>query len=306
MAKKKENEEEKKEVKKVVSKTTSSKKSTSTKKATTKKTSDTKKTTVKKTSTKKEGTSKTVAKANSETKSVTKSASKSKTSTGKGASKAKTPAKKTTKKTSTTSAKKTSSSRKSTAKPMLAEYYDLPYGYNETTVKILAQTPTTLFVYWDISEEDRNTLISKYGENFFYESKPILIVHNTTKNYSFEIEINDFANSWYIRCQEPNCDYKIELGRKIIERPEEYIYIDSSNDIVSPNDHILFEKADLGHVKFRNVKTGSISTKDFGSLRFINNIDKLYGNIYDVYSALYKNETLNELTNPTSGEFIMR
>lgn len=204
------------------------------------------------------------------------------------------------------SKRKTSSITKSTAKSMLAEYYDLPYGYNETTVKILAQTPTTLFVYWDISEEDRNNLISKYGENFFYESKPILIVHNTTKNYSFEIEINDFANSWYIRCQEPNCDYTIELGRKIIEMPEEYIYIDNSNDIVSPNDHILFEKSDLGHVKFRNVKTGTISTKDYGSLRFINNIDKLYGNIYDVYGALYKDGTLNGLTNPTSGEFIMR
>lgn len=240
------------------------------------------------------------------TKATAKTASKSKTSTSKTSSKVKdTATKSVVKKDSTKSAKKTSSKTKSTSKKMLVEYYDLPYGYNETTVKILAQTPTTLFVYWDISEEDRNNLTAKYGENFFYESKPILIVHNLTKHYSFEIEINDFANSWYIRCQEPNCDYTIELGRKILERPEEYVYIDSSNDIVSPNDHILFENVDLGHIKFRNVKTGTISEKDFGSLRFINNIDKLYGNIYDVYSALYKDETLNELANPTSGEFIM-
>ena len=208
--------------------------------------------------------------------------------------------------TKSRASKKTSPKVKSTAKPMLAEYYDLPYGYNETIVKVLAQTPTTLFVYWDISEDDRNTLISKYGENFFYESRPILIVHNITKNYSFEIEINDFANSWYIRCQEPNCDYTIELGRKIIDRPEEYIYIESSNDMISPNDHILFEETDLGHIRFRNVKTGNISDRDYGSLRFINNFDKLYGNIYDVYSVLYKDEMLNELENPTSGEFIMK
>ncbi len=212
-------------------------------------------------------------------------------------------------KSTTETVKKTSSRKKSTkttAKPMLAEYYDLPYRYNETTVKILAQTPTTLFVYWDISDEDRQTLLEKHGENMFYETKPILIVHNTTKNYSFEVEINDFANSWYIRTQEPDCSYIIELGRKPISNPNEYIYIRSSNNIISPNNHILFEKANLGNVLFRNVKTNVLSSKDFGSLRFINDIDKLYGNIYDVYSRLYKDETLDELLMPSSGEFINR
>lgn len=213
-------------------------------------------------------------------------------------------------KTSTTTAKKTSSHKKSTkttAKPMLAEYYDLPYRYNETTVKILAQTPTTLFVYWDISDEDRTALMNAHGENFFYVTRPILVVHNVTKNYSFEIEINDFANSWYIRTQEPNCDYVIELGRKYNNFANgDYIYINSSNDIVSPNDHILFENIDLRHVLFKNVKTSALSYRDFGDLRFINNMDKLYGNIYDVYRALYNDEFLNELSNPSSGEFIMK
>ena len=46
--------------------------------------------------------------------------------------------------------------------PML-EYYDLPYRYNQTIVRILAQTPTTLFVYWDISDDDRMIL-----QNLFY------------------------------------------------------------------------------------------------------------------------------------------
>lgn len=195
---------------------------------------------------------------------------------------------------------------KSTAKKMLSEYYDLPYKYNQTIVKILAQTPTTLFVYWEISDEDRSSLIQNYGENFFMDTRPILVVHNTTNNYSFEIEINDFANSWYIRTQEPNCDYVIELGRRFNNHQGEYIYINSSNDIVSPNDHILFESTDLRHVLFKNVKTSSISSKDFGDLRFINAMDKLYGNIYDVYSAIYDNELLNEFTNPSSGEFIRK
>ena len=212
------------------------------------------------------------------------------------------------KKRSTSKSASVSKVTKSTVKPMLTEYYDLPYRYNETIVKILAQTPTTLFVYWDISDDDRNALINKYGENFFQETKPILIVHNVTHNYSYELEINDFANSWYIRAQEPNSDYVIELGRKKINNSNgnEYIYIHSSNDIVSPNNHVLFEETDLGHVAFKNVKTGTLSYKDFGSLRFINNIDKLYGNVYDVYSRLYKDELFNTLINPSSDEFIRK
>lgn len=259
-------------------------------------------------------------------KATTKNTRKSTTSNSKGSSKNTTKSATTTKKltsSKTASSKKTSAKKEgtntttkasrassrakiineSTAKPMLPEYYDLPYRYNQTIVKILAQTPTTLFVYWDISDEDRKSLNDKYGENFFYESKPILVVHNTTHNYTFEIEINDFANSWYIRTQEPNCDYVIELGRRFHNNASEYIYINSSNDIVSPNDHILFENSDLGNVLFRNVKTNQLSSKDFGSLRFINDIDKLYGNIYDVYSALYNDDILNDLSNPSSGEF---
>lgn len=250
-------------------------------------------------------------KANTST-SATKATTKKSTATKTTAKKATTTKKTTTKKASTTKtvAKKTTTRKVATKKAKtiaeVVEYYDLPYRYNETTVKILAQTPTTLFVYWDISDDDRNTLIQKHGENVFYDTKPILIVHNITKNYSFEVEINDFANSWYIRTQEPNCNYVIELGRRKIDKPEEYIYIHSSNNIISPNDHILFENVNLGNILFRNVKTNTLSSKDFGSLKFINDMDKLYGNLYDVYSRLYKDETINELTMPTSGGFINR
>ena len=285
------------DTKKVGTKKVSSKETTA-KKADTKKTSS-KKATTKKTDTKKASSKKATTKKTDTKKVSSKKATTKKTDTKKASSKETTTKKTVAKKIKSTS--KTSS----TVKPMLEEYYDLPYRYNETTVKILAQTPTTLFVYWDISDEDRNSLMKQHGENVFYDTKPILIVHNTTKNYSFEIEINDFANSWYIRTQEPDCNYVIELGRKDFNKPEEYIHIYSSNNMVSPNDHILFEKTDLGNILFRNVKTNVLSSKDFGSLRFINDIDKLYGNVYDIYNKLY-NDELNNISNPTSGEFMFK
>ena len=49
-------------------------------------------------------------------------------------------------------------------------------------VKILYQTPDTLFVYWDIADSDRENYIKHYGENFFNITRPVLIVQNDTGN----------------------------------------------------------------------------------------------------------------------------
>ena len=167
----------------------------------------------------------------------------------------------------------------------VVEYYDLPQKYNQTVVKVLAQTPKTLFVYWEISDDDIEKFKNDYGENFFETTKPVLIIHNNTLNYSFEVDINDFANSWYLHVNDSNSDYRIELGRRPLQINEniqsDYIYITSSNEIESPNDHILFNNSQK-MVYFRNVKTNVETSKPLTSLSFIRNMGKIY-EIYDLY-----------------------
>ena len=116
------------------------------------------------------------------------------------------------KKTAKTKNKVKTSAKKVATKKQpinIVESYDLPYRYNETIVKILYQTPNTLFVYWDIADSDRENYIIQYGENFFNITRPVLIVHNDTMGYSFEIPINDFANSWYLHINDSKCNYRI-------------------------------------------------------------------------------------------------
>ena len=64
-----------------------------------------------------------------------------------------------------------------------------------------------LFVYWEISDDDIEHYKNTYGENFFETTRPVLVVYNETMNYSFEIPINDFANSWYLHVNDAKCDY---------------------------------------------------------------------------------------------------
>lgn len=202
----------------------------------------------------------------------------------------------------------------------LPEYYDLPYKYDDTIVKILAQTPKRLFIYWDISDKDRKTFIKAFGEDFFDKTYPVLLVHNLDKNYTFEVPVNDFANSWYLDINDSKCQYSIELGRKFkapvelmedslevikennIDLRNDYIYITTSNVLEAPNDRILFDKLP-SQITFRNVKTMAeytVDTKDY-----VNNssMNKLY-DIEDLYKALYKEDNsddIYDLSNPSSG-----
>ena len=239
-----------------------------------------------------------------------------------------------TKKTKTPSAKKAPKTKIKTSTKKVAkkkqpinivESYDLPYRYNETIVKILYQTPNTLFVYWDIADSDRENYIKQYGKNFFNITRPVLIVHNDTMHYNFEIPINDFANSWYLHINDSKCDYRVELGRRpnyyneeVTKEIEEkintdYIYVSTSNEIESPNDHVLFSTNENNTIKFRNVKNSnekSISLfeiiKHLPVMKRVQNIPYISEDLLkNMYSGIYQTEDLSMFekvtNNPSSG-----
>ena len=198
--------------------------------------------------------------------------------------------------------------------PNIVEYYDLPYRYNQTVVKVLAQTPTNLFIYWDISDEDREQYVKEYGENFFETTKPVLIVYNDTLNYHFEVEINDFANSWYLHVNDSKCDYHVELGRRPFVFNEnikkDYIPITVSNKIESPNDRVLLNLQSKT-VCFRNLKTNEEIKRPITTFSFIEHKGS-FTSIYDLYKKMYPKENIDEyfevvkstrLRNPSSSTF---
>ena len=257
----------------------------------------------KKTAIKKETTKKTTAKTKT-TKSVLKK--ENPVSDTKSSSKSKATTKKVTKGEKTTKTKKSTSSKPKVKEPIdntpiSMEYYDLPYKYNKTVVKLLAQNPNTLFAYWEVSDDDIENFKEKYGENFLYITKPILVVHNLTDNNYFEIDVNDFANNWYIPVNNTKCQYVVELIRRPTEYTEQInednLYITSSNVIESPNDHVLFFKEN-DKVYFKNIHTNKYTKRVINP--FLKNICGIYKNLsitQDVNSFDFNNPSSQ---NPTS------
>lgn len=222
--------------------------------------------------------------------------------------------KKTTRKTKAT--KKVKTEKEVKKFEYMLEYYDLPYRYNETVVKILAQTPKRMFVYWDISDNDREKYIKTFGEDFFEKTYPVLLLYNEDRKYIKEIAINDFANSWYIDIPDAKTKYSIQLGRKFksysevvtvdIQKVQEnniilhtdYLPFANSNVLEVPNDHVLLDSLPR-FVTFRNVKTNEERVVE------LKDIKNVYG-IYDVkefYEDHYKDEIsegMFDMANPSS------
>ena len=225
------------------------------------------------------------------------------------------------KETKTTKERKTKSKAKTEKEvkkvEYMLEYYDLPYIYNETIVKILAQTPKRMFVYWDISDNDREKYIKTFGEDFFEKTYPVLLLYNEDKKYIREIQINDFANSWYIDIPDPKTKYSIQLGRKFrtynevvninIQKVQEnqiilhtdYLPFANSNVLEVPNDRVLLDKLPR-FIKFRNVRTNE------ETMRELKDIKNIFGSNYDVkgfYEEHYKEELsegMFDMANPSS------
>ena len=111
-----------------------------------------------------------------------------------------------------------------------SEYYELPNKYNQTVIRLLVQSPTRMFVYWEVSDETIKMFTNKSLD--YANCTPVLKISNITKNYSYTIPVDPYTTNYYIDVEDSGCDYKVELGR---EFKNEFINIYTSNKATVPN-----------------------------------------------------------------------
>ena len=182
----------------------------------------------------------------------------------------------------------------------ISEYYEIPQKYNETMIKVLAQNPNKLFVYWEISNDHISKYLNEYGDTFYELTYPILILENEKNNHRSEIIIDGFANSWYIDIIDDSSIYSVTYARKVscnmvnlnnnsILKKDEIIHFAKSNNIVSPNGHILYNNSN--NILFKNIKTNTEYTIPLTNI--LQSSNNIYSNISKFKEEILDNEHIS-------------
>jgi len=112
-----------------------------------------------------------------------------------------------------------------------SEYYELPNRYNQTVIRLLVQSPTRLFAYWEVSDDTIRSFNAHHQK--YDDCMAVLKVTNISKNYSYNIPVSPFANNYYIEVEDSGCQYVVELGR--YSNKDGYINLYTSNVAMVPS-----------------------------------------------------------------------
>jgi len=133
--------------------------------------------------------------------------------------------------------------------PIQEQVPELPWGYDDDTITVMAKDPEWIFAYWDISEEKRENLKNTYGDRWD-SSVPVLRVYDVTQLDFFDnsnpldfqdIIIDDRVGSCHVRVGIPDHTYFADLGRVLSDGT--YIRVARSNLFCTPRNN-LSDKVD--------------------------------------------------------------
>lgn len=121
---------------------------------------------------------------------------------------------------------------------------ELPIGYGDNKIVIMARDPEWIFAYWDVDDNFLNSLRQTYGAGWD-QSLPTLRVYDVTgvdyfdgfnANSYYDVIINDFARSWYLKAGLPDRVYCVDLGRTLDDGT--FVVISRSNFTFTPRNSI--------------------------------------------------------------------
>ena len=125
------------------------------------------------------------------------------------------------------------------ARPMRFMPQDLPYQYDQERIVLQVRDPRWVHAYWELRGQTLDQLKNRFGDDF-RRSKKVLRVYDVTNiifngsnaNSFFDIQINDFANSWYIDTDGPGRFWCVDLGLMLPDG--RFITIVRSNIVQTP------------------------------------------------------------------------
>lgn len=125
------------------------------------------------------------------------------------------------------------------AHPVRQMPQELPFEYGRDKIVLQVRDCSWLHAYWEVGKNTFDRLISEYKDDF-YRSKRVLraydvshIVFNGSNAHSyFDIQVNEFANNWYIDTGSGGRSWCVDLG--LILPDGRFVTIVRSNTVYTP------------------------------------------------------------------------
>lgn len=103
---------------------------------------------------------------------------------------------------------------------------------DETHIILLARNPYWLYAYWHILEETIKNFEDRYGDGSWENYSLFLKLVNLSTQKDYLLPISNYADSWYIKVGDTNCQWKVYLGKMV--PGEGFIIFAESNMAITP------------------------------------------------------------------------
>lgn len=110
----------------------------------------------------------------------------------------------------------------SVSKEQTSEDRRLPSHYGEDRLVLMVRDPWWLYAYWEVTPHRQQEVLTQIGSHAQSGRKTVLRVYDVTgspalpkSNSFFDIELNFYAESWYIDVGIPDREWVAELGYRV-------------------------------------------------------------------------------------------
>ncbi|MCY1691908.1 DUF4912 domain-containing protein [Exiguobacterium sp. SL14] len=116
--------------------------------------------------------------------------------------------------------------------------------YEDDIIHAIVQSPTALYVYWELSELSKQLLETHYHTSFDSFRKELRVIDVTLVDYeqgqanrTYQFELLEMTNAWFVRPITPNTTYIIEWGIQTIDG--DFVPVLRSKPVETPRDEAV-------------------------------------------------------------------
>lgn len=116
--------------------------------------------------------------------------------------------------------------------------FDIPSGYNDNKIVLMVRDPLTIYSYWEISREVKDSTLGNIRKEGLFPSKIILRLYDLTEIESLkykavrDFELEEWTDNWYIDAGGEGKNWMAEIG--ILCANERFFCLARSNVVTMP------------------------------------------------------------------------